>query len=80
MISQFGWNVPVIRGVERDGEDARQMWKDNNNWIVHEDRYVDAQRPQERANLGWTEQAESRDFWKVTVNCKGLPVKFILNF
>lgn len=48
--------------------------------MVHEDCYVDAQRPQERANLVLTEQAESRDIWKVTVNCKGLPVKFILNF
>ncbi|TKH05378.1 uridine kinase [Peribacillus simplex] len=37
------------RGLERDGEDARQMWEDN--WMVHEDLYVDAQRPQERANL-----------------------------
>ncbi|MGG4265980.1 uridine kinase family protein [Peribacillus simplex] len=37
------------RGLERDGEDARQMWEDN--WMIHEDLYVDAQRPQERANL-----------------------------
>ncbi|GAB6257834.1 uridine kinase family protein [Peribacillus sp. N1] len=37
------------RGLERDGEDARQMWEDN--WMVHEDLYVGAQRPQERANL-----------------------------
>lgn len=35
MISQFGWNVPVIRGLERDGEDARQMWKDNiTGWFM----------------------------------------------
>ncbi|CAH0279672.1 Uridine kinase [Peribacillus sp. Bi96] len=37
------------RGLERDGEDARQMWEDN--WMVHEDLYVDAQRPRERADL-----------------------------
>lgn len=37
------------RGLERDGEDARQMWEDN--WMVHEDLYVGAQRPQEGANL-----------------------------
>ncbi|TDL86589.1 uridine kinase [Vibrio vulnificus] len=35
------------RGLERDGEDARQMWEDN--WMVHEDLYVGAHR--ERANL-----------------------------
>ncbi|WP_458353476.1 uridine kinase family protein [Peribacillus frigoritolerans] len=37
------------RGLERDGEDARQMWEDN--WMVYEDLYVGAQRPQERADL-----------------------------
>lgn len=37
------------RGLERDGEDARQMWEDN--WMVYEELYVGAQRPQERANL-----------------------------
>ncbi|MFJ7929684.1 uridine kinase [Peribacillus sp. NPDC096448] len=37
------------RGLERDGENARQMWEDN--WMVYEDLYVGAQRPQERANL-----------------------------
>ncbi len=37
------------RGLERDGEDARQMWEDN--WMVHEDLYVGVQRPQERADL-----------------------------
>lgn len=37
------------RGLERDGEETRQMWEDN--WMVHEDLYVGAQRPQERADL-----------------------------
>jgi uridine kinase len=37
------------RGLERDGEEARQMWEDN--WMVHEDLYVGAQMPKERANL-----------------------------
>ncbi|MDR4928083.1 NB-ARC domain-containing protein [Peribacillus simplex] len=37
------------RGLERDGEEARQMWEDH--WMVHEDLYVSAQNPQERANL-----------------------------
>ncbi|MDP1417653.1 NB-ARC domain-containing protein [Peribacillus simplex] len=37
------------RGLERDGEDARQMWEDN--WMVQEDLYVGVQMPQERANL-----------------------------
>ncbi|WHY98135.1 uridine kinase family protein [Peribacillus simplex] len=37
------------RGIERDGEEARQMWEDN--WMVYEDLYVGAQMPQERANL-----------------------------
>lgn len=80
MISQFGWNVPVIRGLERDGEDARQMWKDNiTGWFMKIAMLTHKGLRKERI-LWWTEQAESRDIWKVTVNCKGVPVKFILNF
>ncbi|MCK1994060.1 uridine kinase [Peribacillus muralis] len=37
------------RGLERDGEEARQMWEDN--WMIQEDHYVETHTPQERANL-----------------------------
>nr|WP_285768690.1 uridine kinase [Peribacillus sp. SI8-4] len=37
------------RGLERDGEEARQMWEDN--WMIQEDLYVESQKPQERTNL-----------------------------
>ncbi|MGE7877760.1 uridine kinase family protein [Peribacillus muralis] len=37
------------RGLERDGEEARQMWEDN--WMIQENLYVEVQTPQERANL-----------------------------
>ncbi|AOH53207.1 uridine kinase [Peribacillus muralis] len=37
------------RGLERDGEEARQMWEDN--WMIQENLYVEAQTPQERVKL-----------------------------
>lgn len=42
-------NIRLLRGLERDGEEARSMWVDN--WMVAEDMYVKEHRPNERANL-----------------------------
>ncbi|PJN90963.1 uridine kinase family protein [Bacillus sp. mrc49] len=42
-------NRRLERGLERDGEEARQIWEDN--WMIQENLYVEAQTPQERANL-----------------------------
>lgn len=39
----------LARGLERDGQEARDMWE--NNWMIAEDMYVEAHRPFERANL-----------------------------
>ncbi|MFV8829773.1 uridine kinase family protein [Alkalihalobacterium sp. APHAB7] len=39
----------LLRGLERDGEEARDMWE--NNWMVSEDIYVIEQKPFERADL-----------------------------
>lgn len=39
----------LLRGIERDGEDAREMWE--NNWMISEDIYLKVHEPQERANL-----------------------------
>ncbi|MFD3447081.1 uridine kinase [Microbacteriaceae bacterium 4G12] len=37
------------RGIERDGEAARDMWE--NVWMVAEDKYMTRHRPAERADL-----------------------------
>lgn len=39
----------LARGLERDGEDARSLWVDE--WMPEEDRYVNQDRPHERAHL-----------------------------
>nr|WP_256522256.1 uridine kinase [Halobacillus sp. A5] len=39
----------LSRGIERDGEEARDMWE--NNWIISENIYVEEQKPYERADL-----------------------------
>lgn len=39
----------LSRGLERDGEDARDMWE--NNWMISEDLYIETHKPTERANL-----------------------------
>lgn len=39
----------LSRGLERDGEEARDMWE--NNWMISEDLYVETQKPFERADL-----------------------------
>lgn len=39
----------LSRGLERDGEEARDMWE--NNWMISEDIYVEEQKPYERADL-----------------------------
>ncbi len=36
------------RGLERDGQDAIGLWRE---WMAREDEYIDAERPQERADL-----------------------------
>lgn len=41
--------IRLARGLSRDGEEARDIWE--NDWMVAEDRYVEAQRPLERAHL-----------------------------
>ena len=39
----------LSRGIERDGETARDMWE--SNWMLSEDVYVETCKPFERANL-----------------------------
>lgn len=41
--------IRLARGVERDGEPAREAWE--SNWMVAEDKYVREQLPFERADL-----------------------------
>lgn len=44
----------LARGIERDGEAARGRWE--SDWIPCEERYIAAQRPQDRADFiiaGW---------------------------
>jgi uridine kinase len=41
--------IRLARGVERDGESARDDWL--TKWMPEEDRYVSEQSPQTRANL-----------------------------
>ncbi|OCA83125.1 uridine kinase [Bacillus sp. FJAT-27225] len=42
-------DIRLKRGLERDGEAARDRWV--NNWMVAEDVYVEAHSPAERADL-----------------------------
>ena len=42
-------DIRLSRGLERDGEEAREMWE--SNWMVSEDMYVKAPKPFERADL-----------------------------
>ena len=39
----------LSRGLERDGEGARDMWE--NNWMISEDLYVEEHKPLERVDL-----------------------------
>ena len=41
-------DVRLRRGLERDGEGARAQWE---KWMAQEDRYVERERPRERADL-----------------------------
>jgi uridine kinase len=41
-------DVRLRRGLERDGEQARDLWK---RWMADEDAYVDHERPRERSSL-----------------------------
>ena len=41
--------VRLVRGLQRDGEEARSMWVDV--WIPAEDRYIADQAPQDHAHL-----------------------------
>jgi uridine kinase len=43
------YEVRLRRGVERDGEAMRSVWVDQ--WMPAEHRYVEAEHPDERANL-----------------------------
>jgi uridine kinase len=36
------------RGLDRDGERARGLWEE---WMAQEDRYIERERPQDRADL-----------------------------
>lgn len=42
-------DLRLSRGLERDGEEARDMWE--NNWMISEDIYIDEHKPFERADL-----------------------------
>ncbi|MBM7660044.1 uridine kinase [Bacillus mesophilus] len=39
----------LARGIERDGEQARETWE--NNWMISEDIYVKEDQPHNRADL-----------------------------
>jgi len=39
----------LIRGIERDGEEARGIWEDN--WMISEDMYMKKHRPHKRSDL-----------------------------
>ena len=39
----------LARGIERDGEEAHEMWV--NNWMISEDVYVEKHKPNERADI-----------------------------
>lgn len=41
--------IRLRRGLNRDGEEARQLWE--NNWMVAEDLYVKHHQPMERADI-----------------------------
>jgi uridine kinase len=41
--------IRLRRGIERDGEKKRQLWE--HDWMPSEDRYVQAHRPHERADI-----------------------------
>lgn len=41
--------IRLSRGLERDGEKARDIWE--NNWMISEDLYIEAQKPYDRAKL-----------------------------
>ena len=42
------FEIRLARGVERDGESMRDMWL--NFWMPEENRYIEAQKPQERVD------------------------------
>lgn len=42
-------DIRLSRGLERDGEDARDTWE--NNWMISEDLYVKEHNPLSRADL-----------------------------
>lgn len=39
----------LARGLDRDGEEARDVWE--NNWMIAEDIYVEVDKPYERADV-----------------------------
>lgn len=39
----------LSRGLDRDGEEAREMWE--NNWMISEDIYLEKYKPYERADI-----------------------------
>lgn len=41
--------IRLKRGIDRDGEGARQIWE--NNWMVAEEMYMNEHKPQDRAKL-----------------------------
>lgn len=41
--------IRLSRGLERDGEEARNMWE--NNWMISEDIYVEKHQPIESADI-----------------------------
>jgi uridine kinase len=43
------YELRLRRGIERDGEAMRALWVEH--WMPSEDRYVEAERPDTRADL-----------------------------
>jgi uridine kinase len=56
----------LARGLERDGEAARDRWV--NNWMAAEDLYVEAHKPYEIADLVMDGTVSG-----VVLNCNGKP-------
>jgi uridine kinase len=46
---QTPWEVRLARGIERDGEEARDRWI--TEWMPEEDRYVELDQPHQRADV-----------------------------
>ena len=59
----------LMRGLERDGEEARSSWVDE--WMPTEDAYVSAEQPDDFANLVVSSEATGVDGTSYSIVSKG---------